>query len=273
MSPDRGAPRHCRNAKDGTGIPVWEEGRGDVLLLIHGWTLDSRSFAGQRPLAADFRLVTFDRRGCGQSSAAPDLGAETGDLDAIIDMLEVPSVHLLGVSQGARVALRYAAQRPQRLRSLILQGPAVDGFVPPMEDSSGIPLAEYAALAEAGELEELKRRWLAHPLMSSETLSDGQEQALREMVTDYRGRDLLAGTPAASAIPDLLAKLAALDLPTLLITGERETAARRAHCARLLEVMRDAREVVLTDCGHLSNFSQPGAYNAAVREFLRRLSS
>lgn len=38
--------------------------------------------------------------------------------------------HLLGMSQGGRVAARYAVSRPERLRSLILQGPAVDGDEP-----------------------------------------------------------------------------------------------------------------------------------------------
>ena len=187
--------------------------------------------------------------------------------------LGVTAVHLLGVSQGARVALRYAAQRPKRLRSLILQGPAVDGYVPPMEDSSGIPLGDYMALAQQGKLDELRARWLAHPLMNSETLSDEQAATLRRIVADYRGLDLRAGTPAATAIPHLLETLASLDLPTLLITGERETDARRAHCAKLAGTMRDVREVVLPNCGHLSNFSQPEAYNAAVREFLGELAA
>lgn len=257
---------------DGTAIVLHRAGTGEVLLLVHGWTLDHRSFAAQLPLAEQFQLLRFDRRGFGESTAKPDLGAETADIDAIIDRLGVERVHLLGVSQGARVALRYAALRPERLRSLILQGPAVDGFVPPMEDSSGIPLADYMALAEQGELDELRRRWLAHPLMSSETLNADQTADLREMVAGYRGLDLLAGTPAASAIPGLLETLGTLDLPTLLLTGERETEARRAHCARLAEVMRDVREVVLPGCGHLSNYSQPRAYNRAVSEFITAVS-
>lgn len=264
---------YCENPLDGTRIPYQERGAGPVLLLVHGWTLDSRSFEPQYPLADSYRLVTFDRRGCGRSTADPDLGAETGDIDALINMLDVDAVHLLGVSQGARVALRYAAVRLQRVQSLILQGPAVDGYVPPMEDSSGIPLADYMALAQLGKLDELRTRWLAHPLMNSETLSDEQAATLRRIVADYRGLDLLDGTPAATAIPHLLETLASLDLPTLLITGERETDARRAHCEKLAGTMRDVREVVLPNCGHLSNFSQPEAYNAAVREFLGALAA
>jgi pimeloyl-ACP methyl ester carboxylesterase len=267
------SPEPAAIAADGTHIPLYVSGAGEVLLLVHGWTLDHRSFAAQAPLADDYRLVSFDRRGCGVSTAAPDLGAETADIAAIVAALGADRVHLLGVSQGARVALRFAATHPGQLRSLILQGAAVDGYTPPMEDSSGIPLAEYAALARQGRLDELRARWLAHPLMRSESLGAAQQRALEDMVAGYHGRDLLRATPAATAIPDLTERLKTLDVPTLLISGERETAARRAHAQKLLDTLPRAREVVLADCGHLSNFSRPRAYNATVREFLRSLGA
>lgn len=268
MSPE-GDPLPCiENPADGTQIPLRDVGRGEVLLLLHGWTLDHRSFSAQEPLAAHCRLVSMDRRGAGQSTAPPDLGAETGDLLAVIDHLGVERVHLLGVSQGARVALRFAALHPERLQSLILQGAAVDGFVPPVEDDSGIPLDEYTELARSGDLATLRQRWLAHPLMSSETLTASQQAELESMVNAYQGRDLLAGAPAASAIPNLLQRLAAFSSPVLIISGERETAARQAHAEKLLHTLPHAQERVLADCGHLGNFSQPEVYNRTVLEFI-----
>jgi pimeloyl-ACP methyl ester carboxylesterase len=271
MSPEAAPLPTITNPRDGTKIPLRVTGAGEPLLLVHGWTLDHRAFDPQDPLAGRLRLMSLDRRGAGQSTAAPDLGAETDDLLAILDVLEMPRAHLLGVSQGARVALRFAALHPERLRSLILQGAALDGFQPALEDTSGVPLAHYADLARRGEMATLRAEWLAHPLMSSETLSGEQQQALEEMVADYSGDDLRSELPAASAIPDLEARLRALSVPTLVITGERETAARRAHAQRLVEIIPGAREAVLPDCGHLSNFSRPEAYNRAVLEFIAAL--
>jgi pimeloyl-ACP methyl ester carboxylesterase len=259
-------------AADGAPIVLHRNGSGETLLLVHGWTLDRRSFDAQAPLAKQFELVTFDRRGCGESTAAPNLAAEPADIDRIIEHLGGEPVHLLGVSQGARVALRFAVQHPGKLRSLILQGAVIDGYDPGLADEAEIPLVEYRELALLDRLDELRRRWLAHPLMSSETLTPEQSATLVDMVSRYNASDLLGPAPAAGTVPDLLGALAGLELPVLLITGARETAARRANAQKLLETLPDCREVLLEDCGHLSNFSRPAAYNHVVQEFIRAVS-
>mgnify|MGYP006303965681 CR=1 FL=1 len=257
---------------DAEELPVFVRGGGDeALLLLHGWTLDHRAFEAQAPLADDYLLLAPDRRGFGTSRAAPDLAAELDDIDAIIDALAPPSVHLLGVSQGARLALRYAASRPERLRSLIVQGVVVDGFDAPAADDEPIPLARYADLVRQGDLEAMRREWLAHPLMSSDPLDAAQQAAVERMVSDYRGTDLRSPT-AAAAPPPVLDALAGSRLPTLIITGKLETAGRRAHAGKLRELMPGAREIVLDRCGHLSNLSQAAAYNAALRQFLGGLA-
>jgi pimeloyl-ACP methyl ester carboxylesterase len=272
MHPDTSAQSvaDCRNPADGTRIRLHVSGRGEPLLLVHGWTLDHRSFAPQAPLAAHYRLVSYDRRGCGESLAAPNLVHEIGDIDAIIDALGGAPVHLLGVSQGARIALRYAARSAHRLRSLILQGAVIDGYTAPVEDEGAIPLGAYREMIERGQIDAMREAWLAHPLMASDDLDREQAAALREMVDGYRGTDLV-GPPPTAGPANRLEQLRDCPLPTLLITGERETAARKAHAQKLLETLPDARERVLPDCGHLSNLSQAASYNGVVLDFLNAL--
>ena len=55
----------------------------------------------------------------------------------------------------------------------------------------------------------------------------------------------------------------------LILTGARETRARRRAAGILLEALPRARERLLPDSGHLSNLTEPDAYNAAVRDFCR----
>ncbi len=255
-------------APDGTRLSVHVTGRGPTLLMLHGWTLDHRSFEAQLPLARDYRLARFDRRGFGESKAAPDLGAEIGDIDAVIDALDTDCVHLLGVSQGARLAVRYAAARPGRLQSLIVQGVVLDDYTPEVDDDAPIPLAHYAELVSKGDMETMRREWLAHPMMSSDPLTQAQRFELEAMVARYRGRDLLPAKGRREQVPATLDALRRLGVPTLIITGEFEGAARRDHAARLCGTLPDAREVILEGCGHLSNISRPDAYNELVRRFL-----
>lgn len=260
----------CR-AADGTPLTVHVAGSGPTLLMLHGWTLDHSSFDAQLPLARDYRLARFDRRGFGASAAAPDLGAEIGDIDAVIDALDTRSVHLLGVSQGARLAVRYAAARAGRLQSLIVQGVVVDDFTPDVDDDAPIPLAHYAELVSAGDLKAMHREWLAHPMMSRDPLTAAQQHELEAMVARYSGRDLLPAAGRVDQVPATLDALRRVAVPTLIITGEFEGAARKAHAAHLRAILPDAREVVLEGCGHLSNFSRPDAYNELLWRFLKGL--
>jgi pimeloyl-ACP methyl ester carboxylesterase len=254
---------------DGGRLQLRTSGGGSAILLLHGWPLDHRIFAPQiRYLEQVFRVIAFDRRGFGCSEAPPDLHRELDDIDRILEALGLETVHLLGMSQGARIALRFAVSRPQRIRSLILQAPAVDGIVLEPSEAERIPMAEFAALARAGRLDEVRRRWLAHPMMALCPGHAGLARRLEEIVADYRGKDLLGYSPANhSFASDVLARLSRLDKPCLILTGAHETATRREYARRLLESMPCAREVVFGQSGHLSNLLEAEAYNRQVAAF------
>ena len=254
---------------DGGRLRLHTSGNGPPILLLHGWPLDHRMFAPQvRFLERSFRVTAFDRRGFGRSEAPPDLGRELDDMDRILDALRIETVHLLGMSQGARIALRFAVTRPGSIRSLILQAPAVDGLVLDQPESERIPLDEFAALARAGQLDEVRRRWLAHPMM---TLGPDEDQLRRDIlriIGDYQGKDLLDYSPASQSFAhDVLAELPRLDRPCLILTGGHDTASRREHARRLRESLPRAREVVFRRSGHLSNLQEADAYNREVADF------
>lgn len=245
-------------------------GRGVPLLLIHGWTLDQRVFAPQfADFARRYRTISFDRRGCGKSGGDPDLSRELDDIDAILDATcgDTP-VHVLGMSQGGRLALRYAITRPGRLRSMVLQGTALDQFEPEERDDERVPFEEYRALAEAGELEELRERWLRHPKMSY-GIHGRAAELLRQVVAGYTGRDLLDLSPESFDFPeDVQAALPEVSVPTLLLTGTGETGARKQIAARILELLPNAQELMLPGCGHMSNLGDPALFNRFVLMFL-----
>jgi pimeloyl-ACP methyl ester carboxylesterase len=254
---------------EGGALYVESGGAGSPLLMVHGWPLDHRLFEPQaEKLGRSHRVVTFDRRGFGASSAPPDLGREVDDIVAIIDALALDSVHLLGMSQGARIALRFAATRPDLLRSLLLQAPAIDGFAPGTPDPERIPLDEFVRLAREGRIGEVRKRWLAHPMMMLDGKLAHERARLDAMMEGYEGADLLADPKRATPFTvDVSAALRRFRAPCLLLTGARETAARRAHARRLLDLLPDCREVIFPASGHLSNLSEPRSYNRYVAEF------
>lgn len=260
---------------DGGRLHLQATGRGSPILLLHGWPLDHRLFEPQvRYLERHFRVIAFDRRGFGRSEAPPDLGREPDDIERILEALGIRAVHLLGMSQGARVALRFAVTRPARLRSLTLQAPVIDGLALEEPESERIPLDEYARLARAGRMDEVRRRWLAHPMMALPAEPAGPRRRVEAIIAGYEGKDLLDHSPARDAFPhDVLEGVAHLDKECLILTGAHDTVTRREHARRLLEAMPRAREIVFRHSGHLGNLTEPEAYNRQVAEFCSLVDS
>jgi pimeloyl-ACP methyl ester carboxylesterase len=260
---------HRIDVGDGALI-VLEAGSGPPLVLLHGWPLDHRMFGPQiEALSGEFRCIALDRRGFGRSAAPADMRREPDDIDRVFDELALESAHLLGVSQGGRIALRYAATRPERLRSLLLQGAVVDGLDIDESDAERVPVADFAALAADGRLDEVKSRWLAHPLMQLPAGHAEEEALLRQIVTDYGGSDLLSFERSHYAFDaDILGALADSNLPVLLLTGAAETDARKAHAEAIRQAVRNCREIFFEKSGHLPNLTEAGAVNACIREFL-----
>jgi pimeloyl-ACP methyl ester carboxylesterase len=254
---------------EGGRLYVETSGAGTPILMVHGWALDHRLFEPQaEELAKNFQVVTFDRRGFGQSQAAPGLGREVGDIQRILQALSLESIHLLGMSQGARIALRFAVTHSRAVRSLLLQGPAIDGLAIDEPDSQRIPIEQYAELALAGRMDEVRRRWRAHPMMTLNGDTGRARELLDRMLSAYQGGDLLADaakTPPSAV--NVIGEIGSFRPPCLLLTGARETAARKAAAAKLLQLMPDCREIVFTKSGHLSNLSEPGLYNREVAGF------
>jgi pimeloyl-ACP methyl ester carboxylesterase len=250
-------------------------GSGPPLLTVHGWPLDHRVFAPQvSGLSSSLTVIAYDRRGFGRSEARPDLSLEVDDIDRILDALELPSVHLLGMSQGGRIALRYAATHSHRLRSLLLQGAVIDGLLVEEPDADRIPIAGYAALAKSGRLDEVRRRWLRHPMMQLGAGFEAASDLLVRILADYAGADLIDFDANRYRFPaDLLTALSALNMPALLLTGAHETGARKRHADEIESRVAGCVRVQLENSGHLSNLTEPERYNRAVREFCEEVET
>lgn len=229
-----------------------------TLLCVHGWTLDARSFSGQHVLAEQgVRVVTFDRRGFGVNELTPGLDQELEDIDHLLHHLPGP-IYAFGVSQGARLLLRYAARPSATLRGLIVQGGLVDGL--PSEQNE-IPYGRYASLLEAGDHEAFAREWLAHPLMRS-GVPASKLSAVADLIRGYEGRDLRGSTPRlvdqdlTGVLPQVFS---AEGLSLWVIEAEQESETRRAHARFLIEDC-GARGVPMPG-GHLCHFTHPDVFN------------
>lgn len=241
----------------GARLRVRMAGRGPAVLLIHGWTLDLDMWAPQfATFAGRFRLIAFDRRGFGLSTGTPGIDHDLADIAQLLARLAIDRVAIVGMSQGARVALRWAMRSPEMTTCLVLDGPPAEGE---------IPLAEYRELVRNAGIAAFREQWLQHPLMRLQTRDARVNALLREMVGRYPGHDLRADDPEPLADAGDLDRV---DLPVLIINGEFDSPARIGAGADLVRALPDARRAVIPDAGHLANLDNPGAYNTVLGEFL-----
>lgn len=117
---------------DGFQLAYLDEGEGDPILLIHGFASSIYvNWIGpgwvKTLCEAGYRVIAFDHRGHGQSSASYEPADYTpskmaGDAAALLDELGLSRAHVFGYSMGARVAAFMALEHPERVATLIFGG-------------------------------------------------------------------------------------------------------------------------------------------------------
>jgi pimeloyl-ACP methyl ester carboxylesterase len=239
-------------------------GAGVPLLLLHANTGTSASWAAQFGAfgAAGYRVIAFDRRGWGGSTADPATGPQPGsiaeDLGALVDHLALPRFHLLGVAGGGFAALDYAAWQPGRLRSLVVAASTGSFSEPEMQAlSRNIAIPGFADLPET--FREIGPSFRAlHPDRVA-AWAHAQEAARQP------------GAPAqALRTPNTFAKIATIRTPMLAITASADLLAPPTLMAAWLRHVPQAEIVPIADAGHCVPMEQPDLFNAAVVEFLGR---
>lgn len=239
-------------------------GDGPLVLFLHGWTLDWRIWSPQFPLAQSMRLVMPDRRGFGRSTAPPQLTVERDDIDAMADHFGAKNFSLVGLSQGAAVALDYARTRPERIDAAVVIGAPLHNVVPELSDKPEIDRVAFSALVRAGRFAEMLAEWRRHPLTQ---VGEQAQVLLDQILADYDGRDQMVDQ---EALVFSNSDIASLTMPLLAIAGESDTLWRQKVAQVIAsDVPRGIAEII-PEAGHVANLDQPQAINALLKKFLSR---
>jgi 3-oxoadipate enol-lactonase len=251
---------------DGARLRYRVEGSGPTLVLIHGWALDLDMWRPQLAAFHDhYQVVAVDRRGFGESTGQPSIADDLRDVAFLLRELNVPHAAFIGMSQGARVALRCALQMPRLVTCLFLDGPPQETVTRDSDDVEEPPMTAYRALAQRDGIAAVREVWAQHPLMQLRTRDRSTHALLQKSIARYPGNDLV---DSATERPAPVNDLPSLRAPTLVINGEFDSARRLAAGEAIAHLLRHAQRSVIPDAGHLPNLDNPIAYNDLVRKFL-----
>jgi pimeloyl-ACP methyl ester carboxylesterase len=243
-------------------------GSGPAIVFIHGWSQHLGIWDDQATaFSPRYRVIRYDSRGFGESTGHADPTAEPDDLRALLDSLGIARAHVVGLSRGANIALRFAVLFPQRVETVVLYGIGpIPGF---RSGPMGPPLRqEFARIARQYGLDSLGKHVRASDLAwrpaDRPDITDLYERQWR----DYKGRDLLDPRPPSGRTREIrLEDVNGMRVPTLIVHGDHEMPLFRQVADTLVHRLPTAQKVVIADGGHGAHFAQPERFNAALRDF------
>ena len=258
----------ARVAVNATHLYYEAAGAGQPVILIHGFTLDTRMWDDQFPvLAARFRTVRYDLRGFGRSDLPSSAAyAHADDLAVLLDYLKIDRAHLVGLSKGGAVALDFAFSRPSRVHSLTLLDTVLRGFAWSAEGKARDELVWQCA--REGGIAAAKASWLAHPLFAPAQRHASVAQRLAQIIGDYSGWHFVHDDPERGLEPRSAERLTELRMPVLAIVGELDLPDFRQITATIGAEAPHATQRVVLDAGHMVNMEAPEEVNRALVTYL-----
>ena len=257
---------------DGLSIAYEWTGDGPPLILLHGFTHDSRAWRPQlESLSDQFTVIAWDAPGAGQSPDPPE-SFEMGDwadcLAGLLDATRVELAHIVGLSWGGIVAQEFYRRHAARVLSLVLADTYAGwkGSLP-----EPIPEERLAACLRDSSLPpaEFVPRYL--PGMFSDSPPQDVRDELARIMAEFHpiGFRLMAAALAGVDTRDLLPKIR---VPTLLVWGDADARSPMSVAHQMRDAIPGAKLAIISGAGHVSNLEAPALFDAEVRDFCLSVS-
>lgn len=270
-------------AENGAAIELHYQdyGTGRPVVLIHGWPLSSRSWEAQLPalVEAGYRVISYDRRGFGNSSQpweGYDYDTFAADLNALLEHFDLREATLVGFSMGGGEVVRYLAKYgTDRVASAVLAA-AVPPFLYQSADNPDGALDDDTIRSFLGAvrsdrlafLEEFTKNFFgAHGDLK---VSEAQRRYAIDIAA-FASPKATADCILAFGRTDFRGDLAKVTIPTLIIHGDAdaivplEASGQRSH-----QTISGSELVVIKGGPHGINATHPAEFNAALLAFLGR---
>jgi non-heme chloroperoxidase len=257
-----------------------DHGSGKPVVLIHGYPLNGASWEKQIPILLDagFRVITYDRRGFGNSSK-PTTGYNydrfAEDLHKLVKHLGLHDFSLVGFSMGGGEIARYFGKYGSKGVKKAVFISAVPPFLLKTQDNpEGVDQAVFDGIQKAIAADryafftEFFKNFFNTDLLLGKRLTEQTVQACWNVAASASATASYACVPTWHE--DFRKDLSRVDVPTLVIHGDADRIVPlSASGALTTKLIKGARLVVVKDGPHCISWTHADEVNSALLDFLK----
>jgi 3-oxoadipate enol-lactonase len=250
-----------------------DSGSGPALLLIHGFPLSRRMWHPQikAVVSAGYRVINPDLRGFGESDSPEgpySMGLFADDMVGLLDHLGIEKAIVGGMSMGGYVLFNLLERYPERLRGacfITTRATADDEAGKERRLALARDVMKFGPQVVADAFEKI--------LFAEESLVE-RPKLVGEVygwMTANDSRGIAGGLLAMRERKDYTQLLAGFTVPALAIGADGDKAAPPDYARAIATGIPGCRLAIIPYAGHMANLENPGAFNAALLEFLRSI--
>jgi pimeloyl-ACP methyl ester carboxylesterase len=267
---------------DGIRLYYESTGSGYPLLFSHEFAGDYRSWEPQvRYFARRYRVITYNARGYPPSDVPEDVGAYSQaramhDIAQLLEALQVPQAHVVGLSMGGYATLHFGLNYPQMARSLVVAGCGY-GSVAGDRQKFQQDTAQVAQRLENDGMPAMAAMYSKGPTrVQFEDKDPRGWQEFADQLAEHSAtgaaltmRGVQGQRPS---VYELEAQMRQLQVPTLIVTGDDDEPCLEPGLF-MKRAIPTAGLVVVPKTGHTINLEEPESFNRIVSDFLTAVES
>lgn len=261
-----------------------DQGSGQPVVLIHGYPLNGHSWEKQTRelLSSGYRVITYDRRGFGQSSkvhSGYDYDTFAADLSAVLEALDLRDVVLVGFSMGTGELARYVKNHGHERVAKLAFLASLEPFLVQRDDNpEGVPQDVFDGIEAAAQND--RYAWFTEFYRNFYNLDENLGTRITQQVVDANWNLSVTSAPVAAyaVVPtwiedfrDDVEAVRAAGKPTLILHGTKDNILPiDATARRFRQAVPDAEYVEIEGAPHGLLWTHTAEVNAALTGFLAR---
>jgi pimeloyl-ACP methyl ester carboxylesterase len=246
-----------------TRLWYWDTGgEGEPVVLLHPASGSGLIWLYQQPVfvKGGYRVIAYSRRSYNGSEAMARErpGTGSGDLDALADFLGVKKFHVVASAAGGTIATDYALSHADRLMSLTIA-----------DNSAGVRDGDIAKAADAIRTKGFDDMPVEFRELGPSYRAANPEGA--KLWTDLAHKAVTGGDFRQRVANEITtAKIEALKVPTLLITGDADLITPPSIMRMVAQHIGGSEIMIAPEAGHSTYWERPELFNRAVLGFLAK---